>query len=118
MENVVEEIKGCVDHINKKESDIDWIGSKDGNYAMKWKKFKGKFRNIFYDNGFGAQKIAQDLVVAFNDNSWLEREEYDGAESWTYKEAPVFNGYHDYTIIDVESAGFIGWENLSELNED
>ena len=42
-----------------------------------------------YDNGYGAQELSG--LVWFNDNSWLERGEYDGSEWWEYKKYPKIN---------------------------
>ncbi len=39
-----------------------------------------------YNNGYGSQELSG--LVWFNDNSWLERGEYDGSEWWAYKEYP------------------------------
>ena len=36
-----------------------------------------------YDNGYGTQYIFGEVL--FKDNSWLEREEYDGSEWWAYR---------------------------------
>ncbi|WP_456390639.1 hypothetical protein [Hydrogenimonas sp.] len=40
-----------------------------------------------YDEGYGAQELFG--VVVFTDGSWLERYEYDGAESWVHKRTPT-----------------------------
>ena len=70
------------------ESDIEWVGSKDGKYGMSWDSFKEAFKRIEYDCGYGGQEVAKDLVVVGND-WWLERQEYDGAEGWSFKKMPV-----------------------------
>jgi hypothetical protein len=41
-----------------------------------------------YDDGYGTQHLFG--YVAFNDNTWLSRYEYDGQESWTYNIKPTF----------------------------
>lgn len=118
MTNAIEEILGRLTDIGKKETDILWVGSEDGTLAMGWETFKNKFKGVYYDAGFGASKIADDLVVVFNDNTWLEREEYDGAECWAYKEAPKRKpSSHGYEIIDCDTAGKVGWQDLADLNE-
>jgi hypothetical protein len=40
-----------------------------------------------YDAGYGSQQL--DGLVLFNDNTWLERHEYDGSEWWEYKRCPT-----------------------------
>lgn len=39
-----------------------------------------------YDEGYGDQELFG--IVWFNDGSWLERGEYDGAEWWAYRTTP------------------------------
>lgn len=41
-----------------------------------------------YDKGYGSQEVACDLVI-IGDGWWMERAEYDGAEWWKFKKAPV-----------------------------
>lgn len=46
-------------------------------------------KRISYCDGYGAQTLFG--CVVFNDGSWLERHEYDGAEWWEYKRTPRWN---------------------------
>ena len=39
-----------------------------------------------YDNGYGSQEIFG--WITFKDNSWLERNDYDGSEWWAYRRKP------------------------------
>lgn len=41
-----------------------------------------------YNNGYGHQEVACDLVIIGN-GWWMERSEYDGAEWWAFKKAPT-----------------------------
>lgn len=50
-----------------------------------WSVFQEGLR-FNYDDGFGSQHLFG--VVWFKDGSWLERYEYDGAESWVLKSTP------------------------------
>lgn len=52
-----------------------------------WDEFV-KIANFEYDNGWGSREINSDLVVVFNDSSWLERREYDGSEWWSWSKTP------------------------------
>lgn len=117
MVNVIKEILDVLKDHAKSEKNIIWVGSKNGQLAMTWKDFKEKFANIDYDAGFGAQQIADDLVVVFDDQSWLERIEYDGSESWDFKQLPQqLVSAHSYDVIDCDSVDKIGWETLADLN--
>lgn len=44
--------------------------------------------NFEYDSGFGGQELYG--FVALECGEWLERYEYDGAESWSLKSYPKF----------------------------
>ena len=57
-------------------------------FGTTWDRFAETITNVEYDEGFGAQKINSSLKIVFGDMSWLEREEYDGAERWIYKCSP------------------------------
>lgn len=46
-----------------------------------------KLLDFYYYAGYGIQELYG--VVLFNDNTWLERWEYDGSECWEYKKAPT-----------------------------
>lgn len=39
-----------------------------------------------YDSGFGSQELFG--IIWYADGTWSEREEYDGAECWSYKKCP------------------------------
>ena len=116
--NLLKETRNAIWEAGKRIRDIAWIGSLDGEYAISWEKFR-KIADREYYNGFGAQKIASDLVVVFKDGSWLERLEYDGAEHWVYKRTPV-RKEKPKTIksVFVEDTGAIGWRTVKEINEE
>lgn len=42
--------------------------------------------DFLYDNDYGGQELFG--IVWLEDNTWLERGEYDGSEWWEYKEVP------------------------------
>lgn len=85
--NFLEETKSILKINNRKPSDVLWIGSSDGKYAISWDIFES-IANIDYDSGFGGQEIAYDIVIVGKD-WWMERSEYDGAENWCFKSIPT-----------------------------
>ena len=109
--NLLEETLAVLQRCDLKESDIEWVGSIDGEYVMSWKKAK-KIFNIEYDASYGGQEIASDLVVVGKE-WWLERGEYDGSEWWEYKELPQPKEAKPFKNIQAD----IGWESIKELNE-
>lgn len=86
--SIVKETEAVLGRNHKATKDVEWVGSKDGEYAISWEDFATKFKNVDYYKGYGFQEIATDLVVVGSD-WWLERREYDGSEWWEYKELPV-----------------------------
>ena len=83
--NLLKETKEVLQENGKTLNDIKWIGS----YAFKIDKEVALeiFKKTNYDEGFGSQEVATNLLVV-GDNWWLERHEYDGSEWWEYKEMP------------------------------
>ena len=88
MNNLLEETLKVLEYLQINEKEITWVGSYDGDFAITWKEFKKIASKTNYDEDYGGQEIAEDLVIVFKDSSWLERQEYDGSEWWSYKKAP------------------------------
>ena len=85
--NLLEETLEVLKEHGKKESDVKWVGSRE--VKTSWRNFKN-ISNFEYDNGYGRQRIALDLLIVGAD-FWLSRSEYDGSEWWvcnTYPEEP------------------------------
>lgn len=89
--NFLDETRETIAAAGKKVSDIEFIGSQDGEYECSWEQFC-TMADVEYNSGFGAAHVAIDLVIVFTDGSWLERYEYDGAEDWEYKSTPKRRG--------------------------
>lgn len=82
--NLLEETKRVLKDCGHTLSDIVWIGR--GNYRIEVDRFI-ELANVNYDNGYGIEEVATDLIVVGAD-WWLERHEYDGSEWWEYKAMP------------------------------
>lgn len=108
LKETIEAISSC----GKTTDDVMWVGSKDGKYAIDWRDFE-RIADIDYDDGYGSQEIAKDLVVVFFGDCYLDRREYDGAEWWEFNEAPQMRP--DAEIFS-KLKGECGWETLDELN--
>lgn len=67
--------------------DISWIGCKDFQLEEGW--FWTIADNTVYYPSYGRPEIPQDLVIVMKDNSWFEREEYDGSEWWRHIQMPI-----------------------------
>lgn len=65
-----------------------------------------------YDSGFGAQRVATDLVLV-GDGWWVERCEYDGSEWWEFKTIPTEKD--KVVFISYLDGGM--WDTIKDLNE-
>lgn len=73
-----------------------------------------KLMDFNYDNGYGGQEIAKDLIFVGKD-WWIERHEYDGSEWWEFKQLPVKLTTETKKIERFKGNG---WESLKRINED
>lgn len=85
MQNLLEETKRVLAENNQTLQDIVSVQGK--GIAISIDRFI-KLANVLYDDGYGAQEVAADLVLIMNDGSWYERSEYDGSEWWARRKCP------------------------------
>jgi len=83
MTNLLQETIDDINLSGHTPNDIVFIGSQDSGHSCTWEEFQ-VLADKEYDSGFGAQKVANDLIIAFNDGSTMWRDEYDGSEKWEY----------------------------------
>lgn len=104
--NLLKETEEELERHGKTWEDIIWIGNTE--FTISLEHFK-ELSNKKYDNGYGAQEVSGDLLIVGED-WWLEREEYDGSESWEFKRLP------QKPIKEVKVKRIIGgmWESLEE----
>lgn len=107
--NLLKETKRFLKYCEKQPKDIKWIGSEEYGYFT-WDDFK-KLANKEYDKGYGAQEVAEDLLIVGED--WfMERTEYDGAEGWRFVTIP--QQPMEYKKPKRIMGGM--WASLDELN--
>jgi hypothetical protein len=112
MTNLLEETRIDIQSSGHTPTQVAWVGSRDGKYAISWEGFT-KLANIKYDSGYGGQEVANDLVIVFNDGTWLERSEYDGSEAWTYNRMPVRQlGAKPFARVKSDDT----WASIHEMN--
>ena len=87
-QNLLIETNKCLSEHNKSWSDVQFV--KVDNYVFLPESFdKVKaLMNFKYDAGYGLPEVIRGLMVLGAD-WWLEREEYDGSEWWSYKTRPA-----------------------------
>ena len=92
-------------------NDISWIGSKD--MVIPTTNFMSIAFDTNYDNGYGSQEVASNLVVVMKDGSWFDRNEYDGSEWWEFHRCPS----RPQQIVCINKLSGIHWPTLESLNE-
>ena len=112
--NLLKETLEILEKHGKSPKDVKWVGSRDGKYAITWNEFE-KIANITYNNSYGAQEIAEDLVVVGED-WWLERCVCDGwSEWWEFKTLPIKQS--EAVKFTKALTTLFGW-NLDEINQE
>ena len=107
----------------KRRSDVKYVCGDD--FRISREQF-WKLADTEYDP-YGAPEIATDLTL-IGEDFWMERGEYDGAELWDFHTMPDTTGLpirkitalsvRQYNAIYKPEYCKIGWETLSELNEE
>lgn len=113
--NLLKETKDILRAYGKRVKDITFVQGKD--FGISVDKFL-KLANTTYNEGYGSQKVAEDLIIG-GDDWWLERHEYDGSEWWEYRTLPkVLPVKEDVYALTVNQSKveFVGWKTLAELN--
>ena len=108
--NLLKETLSFLKDNGKDEKDVIWCGSTEYG-SFNFDLFR-KIADIEYYNGFGGQEIARDLVIVGTD-WWLEREEYDGSENWSFKTMP--KKPQEKTITTLCNGD--SWATLEEMNK-
>jgi hypothetical protein len=84
--NLLDETLEKLKQHGKTEADVEWVGSEEWGWFT-WEEFKEIAKTVWYDNGYGLEEIAIDLVIVGKD-WWLERRSCNGAEWWEFKKKP------------------------------
>ena len=113
MGNLLIETRNVIKHTGHTIEDIVFIGSERSGHCCAWEEFE-ILADREYDSGFGAQKVASDLIIVFSDGMKMWRHEYDGSEYWSYS-AP-FTMPKEFKPIESLFANSVGWENLAEIH--
>jgi len=112
--NLWEETLDVLKDHYKNWDDVEWVGTR--SFKISKHNFETLAKKTNYDNGYGWQEVARDLIIAGN-NWHMARTEYDGSEEWSFYtgiEEPTETRHVENLAIH---AGHSGWESLSELNK-
>jgi len=112
--NFLEETIEYIKRIEQTTDDIIFIGSEQSGHSCEWEEFT-EIADLDYDDGYGSQKIATDLIIVFKDGSKMWRGEYDGAEGWDHS-APFNMPENKKKLLKVMRGGM--WESLEDIHQD
>lgn len=107
--NLLTETIEKLNYHNLTPEDVQWVGNI--NIKTDWKNFE-EISNVEYNNGFGSQNVAVDLLIVGKD-WWLERHEHDGSEWWQFKKVP------EEPTKNINLTKTVGgmWTKLEQLQE-
>lgn len=115
MRNLGEETISLLKKHGKKWSDV--VGVCGNDFQITKEQFL-ELADKRYDSGYGGNEVALDLKVVGKD-FWLERNEYDGAGWWEYKEIPNLSALPIKKVDRIIRDADHYWANsISELNKD
>lgn len=115
MSNILNETTNAIKDSGHTVDDIKYIGSLDG-YSCTWDEFKilAVKDDEHYYHGYGGQSLAEDILIVFNDMTYMKRGEYDGSEWWEYnKPIELPTDLKPITYI----ANGDSWASLKEMNK-
>lgn len=107
--NLLQETIDVLKVHNHVPEDVLWVGSEDGEYAITWDEF-AKIADDEYDEGYGGQEVAKDLVIV-GAGWWYSRGECDGSEWWDYN-CPI-NRREDYKSFNRCLGGI--WSSIQDM---
>ena len=114
--NLLEETEHALSCYNKTWDDVSWIGGRD--FYISIEQFKEAAKDTNYYCGNGREEVAVDLVICFNDGSWLSRAEYDGSEWWRYNSYPQKpQTFYKGKVKLADPSGYDALDGLKKLNE-
>lgn len=102
--NLLEEARDKLNEHGLTPDLVLWVGAVDYGW-FSWEEFAA-LSNTEYDNSFGFVYVRRDLLIVGLD-WWLERQEYEGSESWKFKRLPLKPAFN---ITDPKEQMKLIWE--------
>ena len=113
MTNFLEETKEAIKQSGHTVDDVTFIGSEETGHQCTWEEFE-ILADVDYNAGFGAQCVADDLIIVFKDGKKMYRSEYDGSEWWEF--STPFKKPNVKLKIDRLIGNY--WPSLSKLHDE
>ena len=105
--NFYKETLFAIETSGKTVSDIEWIGTRNGESRITWEEFV-KISDFKYPNNVSVAEIDPDLIILFKDESYFERKYHDYTEGWELK-SPIKKDSNFKPFILQKTN--IGWGN-------
>ena len=112
--NLLQETIQSIKRSGHEIKDIMFIGSEHSGHSCTWKEFE-TLADQDYDDGYGAAKVAIDLIIVFKDGAKMWRGEYDGSEWWNF--STPFKMPEETHPIKNLFTNSVGWDELNRINE-
>lgn len=109
--NLLKETLEVLAQHEKSPADVQWVGG--DAYWFTWDEF-AELADREYDDGFGGQEVARDLVVV-GDGWYMYRGEYDGSEWWNFSQ-PLLQPVEHRKPRGLFAK--VGWDSLTDIDED
>ncbi len=81
--NLLSETRKAITKSNHRIPQIIFIGSEESGHRMSWEQFY-ELSDQEYNNDYGHQEVATDLIIVFSDGSRLFRPSESGYSYWSY----------------------------------
>jgi hypothetical protein len=115
MINLLQETKESIEASGHMTQEIFFIGSPITGHRCTWAEFE-ILADFEYDEDYGLQNVASDLVIVFSDDTRLIRTEYDGSEAWAHVQPfYITNSVHPIKNLVHSDKAFYA-KTLAELN--
>lgn len=112
IKNLLEETRQLLEDNGLSLDDIEAVFGED--FQIPVAEFVELAKATDYDAGYGAPKVATDLIILLKDGSWLTREEYDGSEWWQMHRRP--SPPEEARHVARLTTRSIGWDTLAGCN--
>lgn len=111
--NLLKETIEAITESGHTPDDIVFIGSEQSGHECTWEQFQ-RLADVEYNAGYGAQKVASDLIIVFRDGQRMDRHEYDGSECWSVM-APFKRPAQSLPITRLlVTEDQVGWKTVAE----
>lgn len=111
MINLWEETIEVIENNGRTWDDVTHILGTD--FQISKENYERVAKKTYYDSGFGAAEVAEDLVI-YGVGFLMKRGEYDGSEWWEFVE---FGRSSNLPVVKINRLARGMWNTLEELNE-